>query len=264
MNILEQIVAVKRREVARAKVRLPAAVLAGLPKPALRNFKRALSEGPGPNVIAEVKRASPSRGVLRPDDAPGQWQPEQLAQAYERGGAKALSVLTDVHFFWGHPDALLACKEATALPVLRKDFILDAYQIDESRWLGADAVLLIARLLTPGDMLALAERAQALGMDVLVEVHEPSELPAALQVPHAIIGVNNRDLDTLAIDVDRAARLRQQIPEDRVVVAESGLSQPEQLRRLCTLGVKAFLIGESVAKHNNPEAQLARLLRDTP
>jgi indole-3-glycerol phosphate synthase len=262
MSLLEQIVADKQAEVARNKKRVPRRVLQTLLQdaPKLRGFKRALETGSGPNVIAEVKRASPSKGVLRPEDKPGTWQPDKLAQAYEKGGAKALSVLTDVHYFWGHPDAVLACKEATHLPVLRKDFVVDSYQVAESRLLGADAILLIARILEPKLMQELAHEALGLKLDVLVEVHKENELEAALAIPQALLGINNRDLDTLQIDVARSEKMVAMVPQDRLVVAESGFSKQEELKRMASLGVKAFLIGEALAKSSDPESTLKELL----
>lgn len=257
MTILEQILSVKSAEVDRQKRRLPEDVLRRLAEraPPPRDFRAALG-GPGPRLITEVKRASPSRGVFRPD-AP--WSPEALAQDYASSGAAALSVLTDVNFFWGHPDALMACRDATALPVLRKDFVIDPYQIIESRWLGADAVLLLARVLSVEALQACADEAANLGMAVLLEVHADSELPKALSVPGAVIGINHRDLDTMAMDMDRARRLRSHIPSDRHVVAESGLKNPEDLRALMDVGVQSFLIGESVAGAENPGAAVRRL-----
>lgn len=261
MNLLDRILDAKRAEVARAKRRLPHEALRDLAAaaPPVRDFAAALASGQGPRVIAEVKRASPSRGVLRPEQPTVDWQPETLAMAYERGGAVALSVLTDVHFFWGHPDALAACREAVDLPALRKDFIVDLYQVDESRWLGADAVLLIVRALDEETLGVCAARAAELGMAALVEIHADSELALALGVPKAIIGINHRDLDAQTMDMQRAERLRPQIPPDRLVVAESGLSDVAQLKRLGELGVDAFLIGEHLAAADNPVAALEEL-----
>ncbi len=261
MTILQHIMAKKLLEVARAKKRLPETRMRDWAEAAgpVRGFKQALQAGDGPNIIAEVKRASPSRGVLRPHDPPDAWQPEGLAHKYEQGGAVCLSVLTDVHFFWGHPDALGACREATLLPVLRKDFIADVYQVDESRWLGADAILLIVRVLDPGLLRDCAQRALALGMDVLLEVHDEHELPVALSVEEGIIGVNNRDLSNFSVDANRTARLRQRVQGDRLLVAESGLSEPLQLQDLMSQGIDGFLIGEALVRSDDPTAQLRYL-----
>ena len=263
-TILQHILASKRHEVQRSQQRLPAATLAALlvHAAAPRGFAAALRAAPGLPIIAEVKRASPSKGVLRPQDPPGSWRPEALAQAYQEGGAAALSVLTDVHFFWGHPDAVPACAQATHLPVLRKEFIVDPYQVDESRWLGADAILLIVRALIDdvGTLHACAARAHDLGMDVLVEVHDAAELTTALQLSESVLlGVNHRNLDTFAMDMDLAVRLRAQVPARRCMVAESGLDNPQQLRRLQAAGVDAFLIGEQLARQDDPVRELQRL-----
>lgn len=261
MSILERIVAQKRGELERARRRLPPEALVELlpqvSKP--RPFGAALTGEGAPHVIAEVKRASPSRGLLRPQDPMTRWRPEDLAQKYVDGGASALSVLTDVHFFLGHPDALGACRDATALPVLRKDFILEPYQVDESRWLGADAVLLIVRLLDPAMLRTCGARARELGMDVLVEVHADDELPAALSVEEGIVGINHRDLTTMEMDMDRAIRLRDRMPDNRLVVAESGLVSYEDIERLMAAGISAFLVGETLAKSEQPERELKRL-----
>lgn len=264
MSILQTIVDFKRAEVERAKQRLPLQTLSELAQRQAppRGFLKAIQACRGAAVIAEVKRASPSKGVLRPQDPPGAWVPETLAQAYEAGGAAALSVLTDVHFFWGHPDALQACRAATRLPALRKDFIIDAYQVAESRFLGADAILLIARLLTSDMLAALAAEARRWHMDVLIEVHDESEIPMALAVPDTLIGVNNRDLVTFDVDPMRTARLRTRVPTDRVMVAESGLQDTVDLDRLMQAGVNAFLIGERLVVHDDPCAELKRLRGD--
>ncbi len=245
--------------VARRRARLPEQILHMLLKlaPPVRSFKEALTGSPGPAVIAEVKRASPSRGVLRPDMP---WNPVGLAMAYKLGGARCLSVLTDTPYFWGSDDALGACRDATELPVLRKDFMLDPYQILESRWLGADCVLLIARILEPALLRTLSELALGLGMDVLVEVHDEAELDIALSVPDAIIGINNRNLDTLEIDVNRALGFKSYIPDNRVVVAESGISSAQVVQRYIEAGVNSFLIGEYLACHAHPAKALEELI----
>jgi indole-3-glycerol phosphate synthase len=263
MAVLDVIVARKREELARSSARLPRTELSRLAEaaPSGGGFAGALTGGSGPRVIAEVKRASPSKGVLRPEIAPLDYRPEDVARAYAAAGARALSVLTDVSFFWGNPDALAACRAAASLPVLRKDFILDPYQVDESRWLGADAILLIVRILDDAAMRACAERARELGMDVLAEVHADDELERALRVEGAIIGVNHRDLGTMQLDMDRALRLCPRIPEARVVVAESGLRSRADLARLEAAGIDAFLVGEALVSRPDPGAALAELTR---
>lgn len=261
MNVLDTIVAAKRKEVARAKKRLPPEFLRERITSHDRPFRfSAALSGAGPNIVAEVKRASPSAGLIRGDGRAEGWDPIGLAQAYRDGGATALSVLTDIQFFWGHPDVLLDCAGATGLPALRKDFVLEPYQVDESRLLGADAVLLIARILETDTLVACAERARELGMDVLVEIHHDRELETALAAPGAIVGVNHRDLDTLAIDLELSVRLRDRIPADRIAIAESGVSQRPQIKRLLAAGYANFLVGEHLAKQPDP-AQALRELR---
>ncbi|MEK7706137.1 MAG: indole-3-glycerol phosphate synthase TrpC [Myxococcota bacterium] len=262
MGWLEVIVAHKWREIAWAKEHVPAAWLAQQAEaaPAPRPFAHALRAVTTPRIIAEVKRASPSRGVLRQDATTLTWDGVQLARDYAAGGAAALSVLTDIRFFWGAPDLVARCHAATDLPVLRKEFVLDPYQVDESRWLGADAVLLIARLLDRATLAVCAARARELGMDALVEVHDATELEVALAVEGALVGVNHRDLDTGAIDRDLALRLRPRVPDDRVMVAESGLRNAADLSRLWRAGIGAFLIGETLAASAEPQRVLAELL----
>ena len=261
VTVLHQILTSKRAEIVRSKRRLPQARVEELARQVTppRGFFRALRAADSPCIIAEVKRASPSKGVLRPHDPAHLWRPEVLAQAYEMGGACALSVLTDVHFFWGHPDALGACREATALPALRKDFIIDPYQVYESRWLGADAILLIARALTPQVLEGCAAAARSLGMDMLIEVHEPHELAGALAITDAIIGVNNRDLNTMQVDLGHSERMRALIPNERFMIAESGISSNDDIVRLQQAGVDGFLIGEVLARHDEPSIELSRI-----
>jgi indole-3-glycerol phosphate synthase len=263
VDILEHIVETKKHEVKRAQKRLPLETLQSLTQPCTQPYawgQKLQNLGQAPHVIAEIKRASPSKGVLQPSLKPYQWDAEHLCRQYAEGGAAVLSVLTDVRFFWGNPDVLQACAQASGLPVLRKDFVVDPYQVDESRWLGADAVLLIARVLDEEVLHACAQRAHVLGMSVLVEVHQQEELSKALSVPHALIGVNNRDLATMTLDPMRAARMRALIPEHRVVVAESGLTEHAQLQALMQEGVHVFLVGEHLAAHPHP-AQALKALR---
>ncbi|MEZ4271652.1 MAG: indole-3-glycerol phosphate synthase TrpC [Myxococcota bacterium] len=262
VTVLERILAYKREEVRRASARLPAAVLAellaGVSLP--RDFVGALRDKDGVRIIAEIKRASPSRGVLRESLAGFEWRAEDIARQYDAAGAACLSVLTDVPSFWGCPDYLDAAREAVTIPVLRKEFIVDPYQVDESRWLGADAVLLMASVLDEASLHRCAARALELGMGVLVEVHTDDELPRALRVEAAVIGINHRDLRTLAIDADRALRLRDKIPADRLVVAESGLKTAADLQRLRAVGIHAFLIGSYLCAEADPGAALKHLI----
>jgi len=260
-KVLEKILSRKREEVARAKMRLPAAVLESrlASAPAVRPFAARLQTGNGPHIIAEIKRASPTKGVLRPGDKPLQWDPEALARAYSQAGAAALSVITDEHFFWGSADTLDACRSVTDLPVLRKDFIIDPYQVDESRWLSADAVLLVVRAVDDATLVNCGRRARALGMDVLAEIHNEEEIARALKVDGAIIGINHRDLNTGHVDAHRAVHLAPKIPHGQLVVAESGLKAVHELRHLMKAGIDCFLIGEALSTSDDPRAALAAL-----
>ncbi len=264
MSVLETIVAKKHDEVRRLKARLPESFLdtqiCALPK--TRGFKQALCGTQSPNIIAEIKRASPSKGVLLPDQPPVEWDPVGIARAYEQNGARALSVLTDTPSFWGCDDLLGACAEAVALPLLRKEFIVDPYQITHSRWLGADAILLIARCLSADEVARFSEQAFFLGLDVLIEVHHPDELAKALPVQDALIGVNHRDLSTLKIHPDRALELRSSIPDQRMVVGESGITSPQDIARLWAGGIHTFLVGSHLVAGGSPGPALKALLND--
>lgn len=219
-----------------------------------RGFADALA-APGLGVIAEIKRRSPSKGELAPN-----LDPAELARSYERGGARALSVLTDSEFFGGSNDDLRRARAATGLPVLRKDFIVDARQVDESVALGADAILLIVRALDDATLRSLYERARAHDLDVLVEVHDAAELDRALALDEATIGINNRDLATFHTDIDHGIALRERIPDGRVVVAESGISSAEQMGRLRRARFDAALIGESLVRAVDPVALLGEMI----
>jgi indole-3-glycerol phosphate synthase len=218
-------------------------------------FKAALSRGDRLNVIAECKRRSPSKGVLRAD-----YDAAAIAAAYDRAGAAAISVLTEPAFFDGHLDHLSAVRRATSLPVLRKDFIVDRYQILEARAAGADAILLIVAALSRAALAQLHQAAADAGLDVLVEIHDSSELPIALNAGASIVGVNNRNLRTLAVDTSVSMRAVEQIPEDVIAVAESGLKTSADLQELTTAGYDAFLIGERLMAAEDPGQALAALL----
>ena len=205
-------------------------------------------------VIAEVKKASPSKGVLRPD-----FQPAAIAQSYAEHGAACLSVLTDVQFFQGSVDYLRQARAACALPVLRKDFLVDPYQVYEARAMGADAILLIVAALDHGLMAELEACAMDLGMDVLVEVHDGDELDAALKLKTPLLGINNRNLRTFDVTLDTTLGLLPRIPKDRLVVTESGILGTDDVRRMRDADVHAFLVGEAFMRADNPGKELQRL-----
>jgi len=257
MSVLDEILAHTREEVAAAKARVTPAALAAracaLAAPT-RGCRRALL-GRGPRVIAELKRRSPSRGEIRPD-----FDPVAITRAYEAGGAAALSVLTDERFFGGSLGVLESVRRATSLPLLRKDFVVDPYQIDEARVAGADAVLLIVAALAPAEVLRLREHALSLGLDVLVEVHDEAELDVAKGAGADLVGINNRDLKTFVTDLAVTERLARRVPEGALVVTESGIFGPEDVARLERAGASAFLVGESLMRERDPGLALRRLL----
>jgi indole-3-glycerol phosphate synthase len=261
-DVLERICADKRAELARAKAAMPEPLLiAGLAAaPPVRPFAEALARHLALGrygLIAEIKKASPSAGLIRAD-----FDPEMLARAYAAGGATCLSVLTDAPHFQGSlADLRSARKAAPELPVLRKDFILDPYQVIESRVDGADCILLIMAALSDDAARELAAAAAEFGLDVLAEAHDAAELDRALRLPVRLIGINNRNLKTLSVDLKTTEKLAGQVPPDRIVVAESGLRGPEDLDRLAAAGARCFLVGETLMR--SPDVALAtrRLLR---
>ena len=261
-DILEKILATKRDELAVARSRISAEALrakAGDAEPP-RGFAAALRarvEQHQPAVIAELKKASPSKGLIRPD-----FDPEWLAHRYAAGGAACLSVLTDTAYFQGAPDYLVQAK-AAGLPVIRKDFLIDTYQVAEARAWGADCVLLIVAALDDGQLRSLAEAAVELGMDTLVEVHDAAELERALALPPALcplLGVNNRNLRTFDVSLDTTLSLRDAVPADRVLITESGIHQREDIERMQAADVHGFLIGESLMRAPDPGEALAQLI----
>jgi len=263
VTILDEILEHKRGEVESARATLPGDELArraeAVAEPP-RGFRAALAAGPRPRIVAELKRRSPSKGEIRPD-----FEPVDCARAYLEGGAAALSVLTDQHYFGGHLDYLEKVRRAVPLPLLRKDFVVDAYQLDEARVRGADAVLLIVAAF-PGSagsdaLAALRRRAVGLGLDVLVEVHDEAELEVAAGLGADLIGVNNRDLRTFEVDLGTTERLAARAPEGSVLVAESGIFTPQHIARLEAAGAHAFLVGESLMREPDIAEALGRLRR---
>ena len=259
-DILARIVDVKRTEVeaGRARRDLAAVRRDAEAREAPRGFTAALRgriAAGDAAVVAEVKKASPSKGVLRED-----FRPAEIAASYEHHGATALSVLTDVSFFQGSAAALQQARAACALPVLRKDFIVDPWQVYESRAMGADAVLLIVAALDDAALHDFESLAAGLGMAVLVEVHDADELERALCLKTPLIGINNRNLRTFEVSLETTIGLLDRIPADRLVVTESGIGAPADVRRLRSAGVHAFLVGEAFMRDDDPGAALARLV----
>jgi len=261
-DILERIVAVKREEVAAGRTRSGRVAMRARAEatPPPRDFVGALRrrvDAGSAAVIAEIKKASPSKGVLRSD-----FDPAAIAASYERHGAAALSVLTDAPFFQGAPEYLEQARAAAAtLPALRKDFIVDEWQLIESRALGADAVLLIAAILEDSKLREFEAMAHGLGMAVLVEVHDEAELDRALALKTPLLGINNRNLRTFEVTLETTLALLPRIPAGRLVVTESGILAPADVRRMRAAGVEAFLVGEAFMRAVDPGLALAELLR---
>ncbi|GHE40972.1 indole-3-glycerol phosphate synthase TrpC [Vulcaniibacterium thermophilum] len=258
-DVLTRILARKREEIdQRSRIRPLAELRArAAHQPPARGFVRAIERRVRAGeaaVIAEVKKASPSKGVIRAD-----FDPAAIAHSYEAGGAACLSVLTDVDFFQGSNAYLGQARAACTLPVLRKDFIVDPYQVYEARLIGADAILLIVAALEDGPMIELAGLAMELGMDVLVEVHDIDELERALQTDCALIGINNRDLRTFEVSLDTTLAMKDAVPPDRILVTESGIATRVDVARLRAAGVHAFLVGESFMRAPDPGRALREL-----
>ncbi|CAN5740326.1 indole-3-glycerol phosphate synthase TrpC [soil metagenome] len=244
-TILDEIVATKLREVAEACRRMPIEELEAqaAEAPPVRDFRAALA-GPGPiRLIAEVKKASPSAGVIRSD-----FDPIAIARTYQAHGADALSVLTDAPYFQGHLSYLARIRASVAIPVLRKDFLIDEYQVVEARMAGADAVLLIAETLDDAQLSGLLARARSLGMSALVEIHEEANLPRALAAGADLLGINNRDLRRFVTDLELTLRLRDRVPPGVLLVSESGIGRRADVERLEAAGVDAILVGESLMR----------------
>lgn len=258
-TVLEKIITRKYEEVAQRRAQVGLAELerlAGIADP-VRGFARRLQEqvaSKQPAVIAEIKKASPSKGVLRED-----FDPAEIARSYEAGGATCLSVLTDIDFFQGADEYLQQARSACNLPVIRKDFMVDPYQVVEARALGADCILLIVAALSDEQMKELADVAAEQGLDVLVEVHDGAELERALRIEAPLIGINNRDLHTFELDLETTLDLLPRIPRDRVVVTESGILHRADVELMEINQVYAFLVGEAFMRAEQPGAELQRL-----
>lgn len=258
-DILNKIIATKHEEVAAALLVKSLAIVEAeaAAQPSPRDFVGAIRDKVShgqPAIIAEIKKASPSKGIIRPD-----FHPADIARSYEQHGAACLSVLTDRQYFQGCPEYLQAARAACALPVLRKDFMVDAYQVAEARAMGADAILLIAAALTLPEMQALEAQAHGYGMAVLVEVHNGEELDAALQLKTPLLGINNRNLRTFDVTLQTTLGLLSRIPDDKIIVTESGILAPEDVALMRKNKVQAFLVGEAFMRAPEPGLELARL-----
>lgn len=245
MSILDKVRTYKLEEIGRAKQKTPVAILeeAARAAPPTRGFASALNRTSetGFALIAEIKKASPSKGIIRTD-----FDPEALARAYEAGGATCLSVLTDFPSFQGQPSYLTEARDAVTLPVLRKDFLYDPYQVIEARALGADCVLIIMAAVEDAVAAELEDAAQHWGMDALIEIHDAAELERALNLKSRLVGINNRNLNTLHVDTARSLELASLVPPDRQLVSESGLRTRSDLEKMATAGIRRFLVGESL------------------
>jgi indole-3-glycerol phosphate synthase len=254
VSLLDEIISCKKKEVEEIKKFLSFNMLSSKDLPEIRNFKKAL-EREGISIIAEIKSSSPSAGIIRKN-----MNYIRIAKLYEDNGASAVSVLTDKNFFGGNNNHLKAIKKEVSLPILRKDFIIDKYQIYESRYIGADAILLIARILTPEQIEQFIQTSKKLGLCCLVEVHKSDELEKVLITTAEIIGINNRDLDTLQINLNNSLRIKKMIPDGYLCVSESGIKKREDILKLKRAGFDGILIGETLLKNSSPGNKLKKLL----
>jgi indole-3-glycerol phosphate synthase len=260
-TILDEIVATKRREVTAARLRMPLEEMEvqAAAAPPVRDFRAALA-GPGPiQMIAEVKKASPSAGVIRAD-----FDPIAIARTYQAHGAGCISVLTDASYFQGHLSFLARIRASVAIPLLRKDFLIDEYQVVEARLAGADAILLIAEILDDATLARLLARARDLGMAALVEFHDEANLPRVLAAGANLVGINNRDLRRFVTDLDRTLRLRDRIPPEVLLVSESGIRTRRDVERLEAAGVSAILVGETLMRSDDIGRAVEQLLGLVP
>jgi len=260
-DVLENIVAKKRAEIAQAKTLHPASELEKQlsAAPPVRDFSGALRARGRMALIAEVKKASPSAGLIRAD-----FDPVAIATTYERAGASCLSVLTDEHFFQGSLDDLRSVRSAVSLPVLRKDFLLDRYQVLEARAAGADCVLLIAECLSDCELRDLYFYASELGMEALVEIYDPENLDRVLKLEPALLGINNRDLRTFDTDLEHSIRLAARVPVSTLLVSESGIRNRDDVLRLEQAGCRAILVGETLMRSGDVRAKIGELLGESP
>ncbi|MEM9580447.1 MAG: indole-3-glycerol phosphate synthase TrpC [Pseudomonadota bacterium] len=262
-TVLDRIKAYKLEEIERDKAEKPLAEVeaAARAAPPVRGFSEALHLGSreGYGLIAEIKKASPSKGLIRAD-----FDPETLAQAYEAGGASCLSVLTDTPSFQGAKEFLVAAREATGLPVLRKDFMYDTYQVAEARALGADCILIVLATVSDHQANELEAAAHEWDMDVLLEVHSEEELERACRLKSTLMGINNRNLKTFETSLDTTRHLSRLVPEDRLIVSESGLNSPADLADMARYGARCFLIGESLMRQDDVEQATRDLLQPPP
>lgn len=256
-SILQQIAHHKLEEIVKAKKNKPLSLFLQKPSIQQRDFITALKSNATPAIIAEIKKASPSKGVIRE-----QFDVAEIATVYAQHGARCLSVLTDINFFQGHPDYVALAKNHCKLPVLRKDFIIDSYQIYESLAIGADCILLIVAMLDDVQLADFCQLAQDLGMAVLVESHTREELDRALLLPTPLIGINNRSLHTFNTDIQLSIDLKHCIPKDKIIITESGINTHGDIKLMQSHGINTFLIGESLMRADNIGSALTELIND--